>query len=475
MTVLKRQQRPSGPSRMESVERNGTHAECLIIGAGHVGLSEARGLKGHGVEPILIEQHATIGDAWRHRYERLHLHHIADAMHLPGVKYPKHVPRYPSRLDFANYMQAYAALHTLDVRLQHRVLSLRAVGSGWELDVQTPDATDPVRFTANQVVLAAGATGITPRIPNIEGSEQWAGEILHSQAYRNAEPFVGKRVLVVGTGNSAIEILCDLHDHGAQSSILMRSGNSWVTREGFANYHRLLAIGGPVLKYVPFSWLVAPLVMRALDRYLMFDVKRRYGDLAELGMATDPTPPMLRMAKTRGAKAPSYIDGTWGDVGVSIVELIRDGHVPVHKAEIQRVEPGKNTVVFADGTEAEFDTIVLCTGFEPVLSHYATFVDAQIMSSIKQHGLQPNSEFPAQRGLWAALGGVATSRYGLQILAARIAAKVKGAPAPARVLNPIVSFALAGTDAGLIQVPKRTVLMNLLALAALGYWIVTLA
>ncbi len=477
MAYFKAHRRPPGPSKMQPVEHTATHSKCIVIGAGHAGLSVARGLRARGVEPILLEKNEAIGDAWRHRYERLHLHHVTGAMHLPGVKYPDHVPRYLSRLDLADYLGAYAALHSLDVRLGHRVQSLKASDDGWQLDVLTPGSEVPVQFSAEQIVLAAGATGITPNIPNIPGSEHWGGEILHSKEYFNAEPFVGKKVLVVGSGNSAIEILCDLHDNGAHPSVLMRGPNSWVTREGFANYHRLLSIGGPILKYVPFSWLLAPLVMRALDFYLMFDVKRRYGDLAALDIETESTPPLLRMAKTRGAKAPSYIDGTWGDVGVSIVDLVREGQVPIHKAEIDRLESdleadlegeGK-TVVFVDGSSAEFDVIVLCTGFEPVLSHYATFVDPSILKSIQQNGFEPWTEVAGHSGLWPALGGIVTSRYALQTLAARIVAKLKGESAPARVLNPIVSFALGGPDPGLIQIPRRTIAINLLAIAALVY------
>lgn len=457
---------------MQPVEHSATHSQCIIIGAGHAGLSVARGLKARGVEPILLDKNQAIGDSWRHRYERLHLHHVTGAMHLPGVKYPDHVPRYLSRLDLADYLRAYAALHSLDVRTGHSVKSLKASDDGWQLEVLT-DSAVAVQFTADQVVLAAGATGITPIVPSIPGSDRWGGEILHSTDYFNAAPFVDKRVLVVGSGNSAIEILCDLHDNGAHPSVLMRSPNSWVTREGFANYHRLLSIGDPILKYVPFSWLLAPLVMRALDFYLMFDVKRRYGDMAALGIETDSTPPMLRMAKTRGAKAPSYVDGTWGDVGVSIVDLVRDGRVPIYNAEIDRLEGGLDgeakTVVFADGSSAEFDAIVLCTGFEPVLSHYATFVDPSILKSIQQNGFEPWSEVAGHRGLWPALGGIVTSRYALQTLAARISAKIAGNPAPGRILSPIVSFVLGGPDPGLIQVPRRTIAINVLAILALIY------
>lgn len=464
MVWWRKSKRPAGTSRTQSKVH--TESACIIIGAGHVGLSVARGLRALGIEPIIIEQNSRIGDSWRYRYERLHLHHVTDAMHLPGVKYPEHVPRYLSRLDLADYLEGYALLHGLDVRLDHRVLALQHdAAEGWTLTVER--AGSQVTFTTDQVVLAAGATGITPRVPELAGRDTWLGRILHSKEYVNADTFRGEQVLVVGSGNSAIEILYDLHDHEAKPAMLMRGGNSWVTREGFAYYHRALIMGTVLLKYVPFVWLLAPLVMRGLDRFFMFDVKRRYGDLNAFGVETDPTPPMLRMAKTGGAQAPSYIDGTWGDVGVALFDLIRDGHVATFKNEIDHLAPDGKTVVFADGQQAEFNSVILCTGFEPVMSHYATFVDSNVMQAIAQRGLQPWQEVPGYAGLWPALGGIATSRYGLQVLARRIAARIRGRALPRRVLNPVISFVLAGPDPGLIQVPRRTIAINVLAVVGL--------
>jgi len=67
---------------MQPVAGSANQADCIVIGAGHAGLSVARGLKAKGVEPILLEKHHAIGDAWRTRYERLHLHHVTQAMHF---------------------------------------------------------------------------------------------------------------------------------------------------------------------------------------------------------------------------------------------------------------------------------------------------------------------------------------------------------------------------------------------------------
>lgn len=461
--------RPPGPSRMQEVEKTATHTQCLIIGAGHNGLSVAAGLRKRGVEPILLEQHARIGDQWRERYERLHLHHITDAMHLPGVPYPSHLPRYLSRLDLADYLESYARLHELDVRFEHKVSHLAQKADGtWEATVTRGDDSQALHFTADQVVLAAGSTGVTPRSPSLKGRQEWAGQVLHSQEYRNAEEFEGKRVLVVGSGNSALEICGDLYDHGASTSMLIRGPNSWITREAYAIYHRLMLAGGPILKYVPFTWIFSPFILFALDRYFQFDIKRRYGDLSSKGIYPMPSPPMWVMAKSEGAHPPSYVDGTWGDVGVSIFELIRDDKLATFTSEISHLEPGTQTVVFKNGQSAEFDAVILCTGFEPIQSHYATFVDAQVAEKLSDESkfrfLDAMEELP---GLWVSLGGIASSRFGQDVLAARVAARVKGRPAPGRVLSLPMSFVFAGLDPMQVQVPRRTIAINALALIAI--------
>ena len=217
---------------MKPVERTATRTPCLIIGAGHNGLSVAAALRKRGIEAVVLEQHDRVGDQWRERYERLHLHHITDVMHLPGVPYPAHYPRYLSRLDLADYLESYARLQDLDVRCRHKVIHLGHNAAGeWEALVERPGDPVPVTFTADQVVIAAGTTGVTPRIPPLPGRESWGGQVLHSQQYRNAEEFRGKRVLVVGAGNSGIEICCDLYDNGAIPSMLIRPNDVIAVRE----------------------------------------------------------------------------------------------------------------------------------------------------------------------------------------------------------------------------------------------------
>ena len=464
--------RPCGPSRMHIEQRTTNDAACLIIGAGHCGLSVAASLRKQGIDPIILEKNTHVGDQWRQRYERLHLHHITDAMHLSDVPFPSHYPRYLSRLDFADYLESYAQLQNLDIRCGHRVTYLGRDSQGrWEAHVQRAGEEHPLVFTADHVVLAAGTTGITPREPELPGREEWLGKVLHSHEYYSPDEFAGKRVLVVGAGNSGIEILCDLYDHKADTSMLIRAPNSWVTRETYAIYHRALLVAQKVFKYVPFTWLIAPFFIFGLDAYLKYDVRRRYGDLSSKGIRPLPATPMIEAVKSRGARPPTYVDGTWGDVGVSIFDLIRTDKVKTYTSEIARLEPGTNTVVFKDGASAEFDAVLLCTGFEPIQSYYKDFVDEQVYEQLSKEAvfrfLEPMKELP---GLWIAMGSIVSSRFGQAALGERIAAQIQQRRTSSLILNPILSFLFAGLEPMMIRVPRMTIAINLVALVLVLAW-----
>lgn len=465
--ALKREKRHSGPSRTRIEQPTGTTAQCLIIGAGHCGLSVAASLRRHGINPIILEKHAHVGDQWRERYERLHLHHITDAMHLSDVEFPPQYPRYLSRLDFADYLESYSLLQNLDVRCGHAVTRLGKNAQGrWEVTVQRAGESGPVQFTADHVVIAAGTTGVTPRVPELPGREAWRGKVLHSHDYSLPDEFEGKRVLVVGAGNSGIEILCDLYDHGAITSMLVRAPNSWVTREAYALYHRSLLVAQKIFKYVPFSWLAAPFLIFALDAWFKYDIRRRYGDLSGKGIQELKATPMLAAFLSRGTRPPTYVDGTWGDVGVSIFELIRDDEVKVYTSEIAELVPDTNTVVFKDGSSADFDAVLLCTGFEPILAYYKTFLDEDTYALLSRDDvfniLSPMKQLP---GLWVALGSILSSRFGQAALGDRIAAAIKHRPASRLILHPVPSFLFAGLEPMMIRVPAVTIAINLAALA----------
>src|SRR5512140_1303837 len=169
--------------------------QTIIIGAGAAGLAVGACLKRAGIPFTILEQSDRVGSAWHRHYDRLHLHTAKAFSALPFVPFPKGTPRYPSRLQVIDYLDAYARQFELTPRFNQRVLSARFVNDRWE--VQTQDHS----YEAANLVVACGRNH-DPYCPNWPGQESFAGTMLHSSQYRNGEPFRGKRVLVVGFGNS---------------------------------------------------------------------------------------------------------------------------------------------------------------------------------------------------------------------------------------------------------------------------------
>ena len=196
----------------------------LIVGAGPAGLASAACLKQRGIEPLVLEAGASLGNSWRHHYDRLRLHTVKQQSHLPGVPFAKELARYPTRAEVVAYLDAYAARFAIVPRTAEQVRRVLAAEDGFV--VESARAT----YRARAVVIAAGLN----RVPNPErlpGQERFRGTLIHSRDYRNADRFVDQRVLVVGAGNTGAEIALDLAEHGARPTMALRSQVNILPRD----------------------------------------------------------------------------------------------------------------------------------------------------------------------------------------------------------------------------------------------------
>src|SRR5438094_491815 len=184
----------------------GSH-DAVVIGAGPAGLAAAAMLRQHGVEPLVLERSSTVGSSWRTRYDRLLLTSTRRISHLPGLRLPPG-PRWPARDEVVEYLERYAKHHAIAPRFETHVEGVERAGRGWVLD-----STDG-RVRARVVIVATGPDR-EPVVPPWPGVEAFTGDVVHSSAYRNAEPFRGKDVVVVGSGESAGDLVMDLVDGGA--------------------------------------------------------------------------------------------------------------------------------------------------------------------------------------------------------------------------------------------------------------------
>ncbi len=205
-------QRQVRPKRTRSRPRRG--ADIAVIGAGPAGLAVAGAARRHGLDAEILEASGSVATSWRSHYDRLHLHTTRRLSGLPGRPIPSRYGTWVSRDDFVAYLEDYARAMDLRIHFQTRVERVESGREGWTLRTNKGDVTAP------NVVVATGYNH-TPHIPDWPGRGSFTGELIHSSRYRNPEPFRGRDVLVVGSGNSGAEIAADLSQGGA--------GHVWIS------------------------------------------------------------------------------------------------------------------------------------------------------------------------------------------------------------------------------------------------------
>jgi indole-3-pyruvate monooxygenase len=339
--------------------------DAAVIGAGFCGLGAGAALRARGVARFaVLEQGDQVGHFWTQTYDRLHLH---SAFHdLPqdgGLR--RDYPTFLSRDELLDYFARYAGLHALEPHLRFgtRVRSVRRIdpavhaGAEWELD--TTRGTLRTRYLA-----VATAVNRVPSWPELPGREVFRGRVLHSAEYRNPRPFVGRSVLVVGSGNSAAEISLDLVEGGARSVAMWVRGprhfiplrrmavlfrvSRWLgalSEKQAAATHRVTWGTPEFEKIIAARDKLAPLLSVDLSRYGIRKPER--GPMSELYHA---------------GRIPTFDQGT--------IAKIRSGEIRVidgNTRPLEAFEP--DGVRFSDGSE-RFDDVVLATGFEPRLEEF---------------------------------------------------------------------------------------------------------
>jgi len=318
------------------------HTEVLVVGAGPAGLAVAACLRRRGIEATIVDAGEAVGETWQRRYERLHLHTPRIQSALPGLRMPRRFGRWVAKDDIAHYLRVYARKHGLEPRFGVEVQRLERNGAGWTA------TTGEGVISAQQVVLATGYSN-RPITPSWPGQDSYGGEVVHASRYRDAMPFVGRRVLIVGAGNSGAEIAADLAEQGAaEVRLAVRTPPNIIPRQLGPIPTTLLAIP---MDFLP-AWLSDP-VNRLLQRLVI-------GDLTPYGM-----PPARSgvVAQQRATNVTPTID-------VGLVAALRAGSVRA-VAALERFEDGR--AVLADGTRLTPDAVIAATGYTtglaPVVGH----------------------------------------------------------------------------------------------------------
>ncbi|MFK7964865.1 MAG: flavin-containing monooxygenase [Burkholderiaceae bacterium] len=403
----------------------------LVVGGGQAGLSAAARLSHLNVDTLIIDKHERVGDNWRKRYHALTLHNQVQVNHLPYMPFPPNWPAYIPKDKLANWFEAYVESLELNYWTGCELInaSFDETERHWLAELRLRDgSTRTMRPT--HIVMATGVSGI-PNRPELPGLDQFTGEVMHSSAYTDGEDWVGKRAIVIGTGNSAHDISQDLYSSGASVTMVQRSPTLVVSIEPSAQlpytlYNEglptevcdLLVVGTPL-----------PMVRRAHQHYTaqakQLDESLLNGLTAvgfKLDFGEDNTGWQFKYL-TRGG-------GYYFNVGCS--DLLVDRKV--------KLVPFDQTAGFTasglktnNGETLEADLVVLATGYQPqeVLVERLFGVDVrERVGPIWGYGdsLELRNMYcqTPQPGLWFIAGSLAQCRINSKYLALQIKALEEG-------------------------------------------------
>jgi putative flavoprotein involved in K+ transport len=290
-------------------EEDPRYADVVVIGGGQAGLAVGYHLRRTGLSFVILDAEDGPGGAWRHAWRSLRLFSPAAWSSLPGWLLTGGETTYPSRDDVLDYLARYEARYRLPVR---RPVMVRSVERAEDSRLRV--VTDQGDWTARTVVSATG-TWRHPYIPDYPGREAFRGVQIHSSAYETPEPFTGRRVLIVGGGNSGAQILAEV-SRVAEAV--------WVTERP------------PV--FLPDD----------VDGRVLFH------------RATE------RIKTLQEGREPAMPTGGLGDI-VMVPPVVEARERGVLHAVRQFTHFTETGVVWRDGTESPVDAVIWRTGFRPAL------------------------------------------------------------------------------------------------------------
>ncbi|CAN4127862.1 unnamed protein product [Withania somnifera] len=341
----------------------------VIVGAGPSGLAAAACLKEKGVPSLVLERSNCIASLWQLKtYDRLSLHLPKQFCELPLMSFPRDFPTYPTKQQFIKYLVLYAM--TFDIRPVFNRTVVCAeydrFNKVWKVKTDAT-TTKPIEYLSRWLIVATGENAEAV-VPEIEGMKDFSGSIMHTSLYKSGEIFRGKKVLVVGCGNSGMEVCLDLCNHDASPSLVVRDTVHVLPREMLGKSTFGLSM-----------WLIKWLPMRLVDRFLLIISRLLLGDTARLGLDRPEIGPLE--LKNLSGKTPVL------DVGT--LAKIKSGDIKVCPG-IKRLLK-HDIVEFVNGQTEEYDAIILATGYKSNVPSWLKDRDISMFS--EKDGL-PKRPFP---------------------------------------------------------------------------------
>jgi len=398
----------------------------IVVGGGQAGLGIAARLKQLGVDALIIDREARIGDNWRKRYHALTLHNEVHVNHLPYMPFPPTWPVFIPKDKLANWFEAYVDALDLNFWTGTELVGgdYDAVAGAWTVTLRHTDGRERT-MRPRHLVFATGVSSI-PKMPRMSGLGDFDGMVIHSGAYTNGADWQGRKTVVLGTGNSGHDVAQDLHASGAQVTMIQRSPTYVVSIREAQSVYAIYTEGLPIedcdllATAMPYpvlrqAYQISTAASRLADKPLLDGLEAR-GFRLEFG--EDATGFQMKYLRHGG--------GYYFNVGCS--DLIIDGSVGLIQYDaIDRVVP--EGIRMRDGRIVEAELIVAATGYLNQQDVVRAYLGGEVADRIGPvWGFDEGGELrnmwrrTAQPGLWFTAGSLAQCRIFSKFLAVQIKA-----------------------------------------------------
>ncbi|GGE22032.1 FAD-dependent oxidoreductase [Aureimonas endophytica] len=422
--------------------------EVLIIGGGQGGIALAARLRQLDVPTIVIDRHERPGDQWRKRYKSLCLHDPVWYDHLPYLDFPKNWPVFAPKDKIGDWLEMYAKVMELNYwgSTTARHAAYDEAAKEWTVVVERNG--EEITLRPKQLVLATGMSG-KANVPNFPGMERFKGEQHHSSQHPGPDAYRGKRVVVIGSNNSAHDICAALYESGADVTMVQRSSTHIVKSDSLME-HGLGALYSEQALAKGVTTAKADLIFASLPYRIMHEfqipiyatIKEKdagfYEALEKAGFrldwGTDGSGLFMKYLR-RGS-------GYYIDVGAS--QLIIDGKIKLKAGQVREIT--ESGVTLDDGTELPADLIVYATGYGSMNGWAADLISQDVADKVGKvwglgsdtpkdpgpwEGEQRNMWKPTQQeALWFHGGNLHQSRHYSLYLALQLKARKEGIPTP---------------------------------------------
>jgi len=423
----------------------------VIIGGGQGGIALGARLRQLGVPTIIVERNERPGDSWRKRYKSLCLHDPVWYDHLPYLDFPKNWPVFAPKDKIGDWLEMYTNVMELNYWSSTTAKSAQYDEKAGEWTVVVERGGKEITLRPKQLVLATGMSG-KMNLPKFKGQDIFKGEQQHSSQHPGPEKYRGKKVVVIGSNNSAHDICAALWEGGADVTMVQRS-STHIVKSG-----TLMDIGlGPLyseqavangmttrkadlifasLPYRIMHEFQIPLYeqMRERDK-AFYDALEKVGFMHDWG---DDGSGLFMKYLRRGS-------GYYIDVGAC--DLVIDGSIKLKSGKGAAVQELTETgVKFVDGTELPADLIVYATGYGSMNGWAADLISQEVADKVGKvwglgsdttkdpgpwEGEQRNMWKPTQQeALWFHGGNLHQSRHYSQYLALQLKARQEGIATP---------------------------------------------